>query len=565
MNKDLTTAVIPVTEVGLETFSDRAPASTVIALEHIPSLPSGLKLSDPHNGITYTIQEKLGSGGEGHSYLALNEEKKRKVVKFVPAGTAIDLEQRLTEEYTRLNQIIPRDYSAFPVGLAHLVLVSDFVEGVNLDQELALRGKVYSPTETVDFLLNVVERQIKPLHQNGLVHRDLKPANIICTHTEDRVDYSIIDFGTLREHNALATVTMNLKGTPGYARFKGKYESHDDLYSLARVAYFLLTGKHPEFIAHEKYDRMHDEEVFGALPIDKRFRSVLFRMLGHDVNQRYTSIDDLVSDLQTVKRKVKDSTKSVEIDLSSARQLTQYRESAVVPLDLQRRINGIQERFKEQYLKTKRDRNPLDTEFKQDLEAVLIDLGYKPDWEYQRENGECVYLRKRKETSSIDVFVVNGGGDKYFQQYTVKSEEKISARYDPFVSDKWYSVGRAIGLAIPPAVGALGFLIAVPVGGIVFLIATGYSAITADEFYSKRNRLQNSSHSDNCSIHDGYKKYGWAPPHLFGRLFYDGAEKIKSLYRSTQKALADFDSVLLKEALQPAPFFTYDQESKKSS
>ncbi len=559
MDDDVTTTLIPVIEAGAEIFTDQAPALTIIDAEHIPILPSGTKLGNPHNGVMYTITEKLGSGGEGHSYLALTEDSKRKVVKFVPAGTATDLEQRLTEEYTRLNQIIPRDYSTFAVSLAHLAFVSDFVEGVNLEQELTRRGRAYTPSETVDFLLNVVERQVKPLHQSGLVHRDLKPANIICTHTDDNVDYSIIDFGTLREHNALATVTMNLRGTPGYTRFKGKYESHDDLYSLARVAYFLMTGKHPEFIAHEKYDKMHDDEVFDALPLDKRFRAVLFRMLGHDVDRRYSSIDDLVSDLQTVKRKVKDSVESVGIDLDSARQLTRYREAAVVPLDLQRRINGVKERFQEQYGKTWRDRNPLDQDLERDLGGVLVELGY------ERYKGDSVYLRKRKNTRSIDVFVINGGSKKYFQQYTVKSEDKIYDHYDFTVSETWYKVGRVIGPGILPAIGALGFLIATQVGVIGAVVGAIYSLTTSLYFYGADMKPGQIPHSQECSNRDGYYPYSWAPPHLFGRLFYDGAEAMKKLYRGTQKAITASDSDLLENALQPAPFFTYNQESKKSS
>ncbi len=571
-------------------FSPISPISANFSFQmdasQIPVLPAGFVINNPKNDAIYTIQEKLGSGGEGHSYLALSngdssgdleKNTKRTVVKFVPVGTAapMDLEQKLTEEYTRLNTIIPRNYSAFSIGsselASHLAIVSDFVEGRNLEQELTSRKRTYTPEETVDFLLKVVEKQVKPLHQQGLVHRDLKPANIICTTRNDETDYSFIDFGTLREHNALATVTVNLKGTRGYSRFKGKYECADDYYSLARVAYFLLTGNQPEFVAHERYDKMYDEEVFGAMPLDKRFSKVIFRMLGHDSDKRYLSVDELVKDLQKLKRKVKETkTEDSGMDLNSAQALTHYREAAKFPLDLQRRINGLQERFKEQYSRTKRERNPLDADFKRDLGSVLTKLGYER-WNFPKEKELPLYVRKRKESSSIDVLIINDSGDKYFQQYQVKDKKKILDRrkQSADVSQKWYKTGRGLGPVLLPAVGTLGFLAAAPAGITSSAFLAMYSLISTIVFYSNGtfnsyiHEFTSPPSSAKCTLGNGYDKYVFFPSHLFGRLFYDSANGVKKLDRWIQSISTPNDKTLLERALQQAPYFTYSEKARK--
>ncbi len=535
-----------------------SPARKVILLdpESIPELPAGFVLNDPTMGRQYTIQGKLKQGGEAHSYLAL-EGDQRKTVKFVPVGLSSvhDLEDKLRGEYARLEQALTRNHHLFAASHSHLAIISDFIEGQNLEEELTTRGRAYTQGEVIDFLLDAVERQVKPLHDRGLVHRDLKPANIICAHTEDGSStYSVIDFGTLREHDALATITINQRGTRGYSRFKGKYECHDDFYSLARVAYFLMTGNHPEFIAHEKYDRMHDEEVFNAMPLDKEFRAVLFRLLGHDAHNRYDSTDPLIKDLRKVQKRVSEED-NIGIDLGSIQKLTAFREASVVPLDLVQRTKGLQERFKEQYEKTRRDRNPLDEGFQTDLESSLLDLGYT---RFEAvESKEKGYLRRRKDSERIDVFVPQTSGKTYFRYFQVDSLDQMDQRLAPAsaASPKWYSAGRVAGFVLYPAVATLGFLIPTPVGGIALMVMSAYTLFSSIGFY----------------INDGYyrpvyKKYdhdstytscAWAPQHVTGKLFYDLARGSKKLSQGIKKASEGTDKYSLQRALEPAPHFRY--------
>ena len=236
-----------------------------------------------------------------------------------------------------------------------------------------------------------------------------------------------------------------------------------------KIAYFLITGRHPEFVGAEKYDEMNDGEKFSALRVDDKFRKVLFRMLGHEKKKEYKSADDLIRDLE----KARNGKAELELDLSSAKALTLYRESSVMPESLQRRINGLKARFVEEYKGAVAERHLLSNEYLTDLEGVLVELGYKrchfhingsgevqlgspPDSDYEEL---LVYERSRKENSKRDILSVDNGiiSRNYFRFFTLKEETDLESY---LISDtniflsyfKWYKTDlKALDAAFKPA------------------------------------------------------------------------------------------------------------------
>ncbi len=98
-------------------------------------------------------------------------------------------------------------------------------------------------------VLNILHQTAAALdyaHKRGVIHRDIKPANIML-HESTMV--KITDFGIAKVQSAQATQTATLTGTPNYMspeHIQGQaIDGRSDQFSLAVIAYELLTGERP--------------------------------------------------------------------------------------------------------------------------------------------------------------------------------------------------------------------------------------------------------------------------------------------------------------------------------
>jgi serine/threonine protein kinase len=127
----------------------------------------------------------------------------------------------------------------------HAYIVMELVEGDNLESILNSGTPQHSST-----LLMVLRRTAEALdyaHSKGIIHRDIKPSNIMICHDGT---VKIADFG-IAKLSASASMTQAgfVLGTPSYMspeQARGHaVDNHSDQFSLAVVAYRLLTGRLP--------------------------------------------------------------------------------------------------------------------------------------------------------------------------------------------------------------------------------------------------------------------------------------------------------------------------------
>jgi hypothetical protein len=119
------------------------------------------------------------------------------------------------------------------------------VEGVSLYQVLASGRKI--PRAEAFEILRQSASALDYAHRNGVVHRDIKPANIML---DKGVTVKVADFGiakiTSTEHHTMTGMVM---GTPSYMSPEQiealPADGRSDQFSLAVVAYELLTGRRP--------------------------------------------------------------------------------------------------------------------------------------------------------------------------------------------------------------------------------------------------------------------------------------------------------------------------------
>jgi serine/threonine protein kinase len=205
-------------------------------------------------GDTYELEAEIGRGGMAVVYRARDLRLKRLVaIKVLPPDLAFREEVRtrfLREAQTAAQLNHPNIVPIFSVderaGVVYFVMA--LVEGESLGGRLARERR--PPVNDVTRTLREVADALGYAHARGIVHRDIKPDNILLDAATGRA--MVTDFGIARaaEGDSRLTVTGIAVGTPTYmspeqALGERDVDGRSDQYSLAVVAYQMLTGQPP--------------------------------------------------------------------------------------------------------------------------------------------------------------------------------------------------------------------------------------------------------------------------------------------------------------------------------
>jgi serine/threonine protein kinase len=206
----------------------------------------GLVLAD-----RYLLEDVIASGGMGQVWRATDQTLGRRVaVKVVRPEVAADsgflerfrAEARNSAALQHPNIVTVHDFGE---GKETAYLVMELIEGKALSAVIRDRGPLPS-TEVTEILVQLADA-LQAAHDAGVVHRDVKPANIVI---DDDGYARLADFGISRAMGeAPLTQTGEVLGTAHYLspeQVQGQPASPaSDIYSLAVVAYEMLTGSRP--------------------------------------------------------------------------------------------------------------------------------------------------------------------------------------------------------------------------------------------------------------------------------------------------------------------------------
>jgi serine/threonine protein kinase/tetratricopeptide (TPR) repeat protein len=302
----------------------------------------------------YRVIEKIGAGGMGDVYRALDTRLEREVaLKLIsdsflaseppaspsPVGTPhsrvhLSHERFLREARAAATLNHPNICGIHDVGEqeGQPYLVMELLRGETLKQYLSHRR--LSSSEVIA-LGQQAASALAAAHARGIVHRDIKPANLFVVESgRDRKQLKILDFGLAKKqgaeaspdsryfdpHNNTATGTatgmMDLT-TPGSTVGTAAYMSPEqakgdpldartDLFSLGSVLFEMATGQAP-------FGGRSTAEVFAALlmkeppPVSSlnsampsALDSIIAKLLAKDRDQRYRSAEELLADLEAV-------------------------------------------------------------------------------------------------------------------------------------------------------------------------------------------------------------------------------------------------------------------------
>jgi hypothetical protein len=195
----------------------------------------------------FRILERIGSGGMGVVYRALDERLQREVaVKEIP-GADSDRVLREAKAAARLNH--PGVVTLYEFG-AHgrsAILVSELAAGDPLD-DLAAEGRL-TDRDVAEVGLDVCSA-LEHAHERGVIHRDVKPANVVVAHDGSGTTAKLMDFGiAVLAGEGRLTATGEVVGTLAYMAPEqadgGDPGEAADVYSLALTLYECWAGYNP--------------------------------------------------------------------------------------------------------------------------------------------------------------------------------------------------------------------------------------------------------------------------------------------------------------------------------
>jgi len=273
----------------------------------------------------FQILQKIGSGGMGAVYKALQRDMNRMVgVKILHPKLANrkDLVSRFRREARAMSQLThPNTVKVFLYGElddGSLYIIMEFLEGKNLNQTVRSEGPF--PLERALPILVQACGALDEAHKAGIIHRDLKPENIFLVQSDTFRDYpKLLDFGLakvgerqMRPGSIMLTQEGMVFGTPEFMspeQAQGKpLTPASDVYSLAVILYEVLTGKLP-FDAKSAMDFIQLHVVGKPIPLNQRvpgrtfpplLEQIMDRALAKHAEARFASAAELATALQSV-------------------------------------------------------------------------------------------------------------------------------------------------------------------------------------------------------------------------------------------------------------------------
>jgi len=198
----------------------------------------------------YQVLEELGSGAMGVVYLCVDPRLARPVaIKVVKESEFMSPEEResyharFRHEVEAAGRLNHADIvQIYDIGASYFVM--EFLEGKTL-AALLKSGAILSVGQLCSLILRVADA-VDYAHRHGIVHRDIKPANIMVLNDGG---VKVMDFGVARLESSNLTAVGTVVGSVRYMspeQMMGeKVDGRADVFSLAAVAYELLTGRAP--------------------------------------------------------------------------------------------------------------------------------------------------------------------------------------------------------------------------------------------------------------------------------------------------------------------------------
>jgi serine/threonine-protein kinase len=299
-------------------------------------------LGDPLLGTTidgrYEVQALLGEGGMGQVYRVRHttldrrfalKVLRRELARDEELGARFIAEARATASVHHPNVVPITDFGKLPSGVPYFVM--ELLVGRSLADVVRAGGPL--PVGAAVRIAREVAAAVGAAHAAGIVHRDLKPDNVFLVGGVAggvvSGDVRVVDFGAAKViGSSRVTRPGVIFGTPAYMspeQASGQPVDHrTDVYALGIILYEMLCGRVP-FEADTYMGVLTQHMFVQPVPPSRvapsgremgALEDITLVCLGKKPEERFASMQDLVSALDHVVRQRPDGTTEIATRLA---------------------------------------------------------------------------------------------------------------------------------------------------------------------------------------------------------------------------------------------------------
>ena len=266
----------------------------------------------------YALESEVGEGGTSAVFRAKHATHGTVAVKVLREKLRSDKtavarflrEARFGERVQHPNVVRTLEIGEAGTGMHFLAI--EWAKGELLEKYAKRRGPL--PPDEVAEIVAQIGDAVHAAHEVGVVHRDLKPDNLMYDPDTRRV--KLLDFGIATDTDTAPEERLTragfFVGTLLYVApeaLSGELVGPQaDQYSLATIAYFLLTGCHP-YVAKSQREMFSQLLSQPPIPLNQakaglRFagpvEQVIMQGLSKDPRQRFPTVVDFANRLREV-------------------------------------------------------------------------------------------------------------------------------------------------------------------------------------------------------------------------------------------------------------------------
>ena len=259
----------------------------------------------------YELLECMGQGSQGEVYRARRRSDGAEVaikvmhIKSVKNWKMYELFHREAkvlsaidiEGVAKFYEAIEDLESADPVS----VIVQQYIDGHALSEFIKAHHRFL--LSDIAYILIQLTKILDRLHHSNppIIHRDIKPSNIMLEDLPRGYRVWLIDFGAVANPQ-VKDGGSTVAGTYGYMapeQLMGQPKPASDLYSMAVMAFYMLTGVPPEAIEVQDFRLLIDPHLQNLpFPVTVLLRQIL----EPHIDQRLTDTNKILRALKQIKK-----------------------------------------------------------------------------------------------------------------------------------------------------------------------------------------------------------------------------------------------------------------------